>query len=97
LAVQIPRLGLGMGVFGAAAMGYVDHIVVLTITNAPAIGMIPCKRVTLDRDAHVGADVTTILPIPVVETLLHALAWKKEVWHAEQWKKVEPDVPACRI
>jgi len=49
--------------------------------------MIPCKRVTLDRNAHVGADVTTILPIPVVETLLHALAWKK----------VEPGVPACRI
>ena len=40
MAVQIPRLGLGMGVFGAAAMGYVDHIIVLTITNAPSLGMI---------------------------------------------------------
>jgi hypothetical protein len=96
-AVQIPRLGLGMGVFGLAAMGFVDHVVVLTLTNGASLGQVPCKRITLDRVAHVGADVTTILPIPVVETLLHSLAWKKEVWKAPQWKKVEPDIPMCRI
>ena len=95
-AVQIPRLGLGMGVFGLAAMGFVDHVVVLTLTNGASLGT-PCKRITLDRVAHVGADVTTILPIPVVETLLHSLAWKKEVWKAPQWKKIDPDIPMCRI
>ncbi len=101
-AVQIPRLGLGMGVFGLgvfglAAMGFVDHVVVLTLTNGASLGQVLCKRITLDRVAHVGADVTTILPIPVVETLPHSLAWKKEVWKAPQWKKIEPDIPMCQI
>jgi hypothetical protein len=97
-AVQIPRLGLGIGVFGLA--GFVDHVVVLTLTNGASLGQVPCKRITLDRVVHVGANVTTILPIPVVETLLRSLAWKKEVWKAPQWKKNRArhsDVPDLTI
>jgi hypothetical protein len=99
LAVQIPRLGLGVGVFGVAAVGYVDHIVVLTMTNAAAAGALnpPCTRVTVDRIAHVGADVTTVMPIPLVEQLLQALSWNKEVWRAKQWIRVDPDTKMCRI
>ncbi len=99
LAVQIPRLGLGVGVFGIAAVGYVDHVVVLTMTNAAAVATLnpPCTRVTVDRIAHVGADVTTVMPIPLVEQLLHALSWNKEVWRAKQWIRVDPDIKMCRI
>ncbi len=99
IAVQIPRVGLGVGVFGLAAMGFVDHVVVITVTNSAAVAALnpPCKRVTIDRVAHIGADLTTVMPIPIVETLSHFLAWKKEVWKAPQWIHVDPDIKMCRI
>ena len=99
VAVQIPRLGMGVGVFGAAALGYVDQVVVLTMTNGAGVATLnpACKRYTLDRIAHVGADVTTVLPIPVVQQMLQLLSWKKEVWRAKQWIRVEPDIAMCRI
>jgi len=99
VAVQIPRLGAGVGVFGAAALGYLDQVVVLTMTNGAGVATLnpSCKRYTLDRIAHVGADVTTVLPIPVVQQMLQLLSWKKEVWRAKQWLRVEPDIPMCRI
>jgi hypothetical protein len=99
LAVQIPRMGLGVGSFVAAGVAYVDHVVVVTMTNSAAVATLnpPCTRVTVDRIAHVGADVTTLLPIPFAEQLLKALSWNKEVWRAKQWIRVNPDIPMCRI
>jgi hypothetical protein len=98
-AVQLPRLGVGVGVWGAAAIGYIDQVTVLTITNNAAVATLnpPCKRYTLDRTGHVGGELSTLVPIPVIETLTRALSWKKEVWHAKQWVKVEPDIAMCHI
>jgi len=99
LAVQIPRMGLGMGVWGVAAVGYVDQVVVLTMTNAAGVATLnpPCTRMTVDRVSHVGADVTTLLPIPIVTQLLQALSWSKEVWRAKQWIRIKPDIAMCKI
>jgi len=99
LAVQIPRLGVGLGVWGVAAVMYVDHVTVVTMTNSASVATLnpPCTRVTIDRVAHVGADVTTVMPIPIVEQILHALSWNKEVWRAKQWLKVKPDIAMCKI
>jgi hypothetical protein len=99
LAVQIPRLGVGLGVWGVAAVMYVDHVTVVTMTNAASVATLnpPCTRVTIDRVAHVGGDVTTVMPIPIVEQILHALSWNKEIWRAKQWLKVKPDIAMCKI
>jgi hypothetical protein len=100
LAVQIPRFGFGLGLFDvAAAMGFVDQVVVLTMTNGAAVAVLnpACKRMTIDRTAHVGADLTVLLPIPIIQTLLPGYTWKKEVWKAKQWLRVNPDIPMCRI
>jgi hypothetical protein len=52
---------------------------------------------TIDRVAHVGADLTVLLPIPIVQLLLPGYTWKKEVWHAKQWLRIDPDIPMCHI
>ena len=43
--MQIPRLGAGVGLFGAAALGYLDQVVVLTMTNGAGVAMLnpSCK------------------------------------------------------
>lgn len=99
LAVQLPRIGLGVGVWGAAAVAYTDLVTVLTLTNSASVATLnpPCVRMTVDRVAHVGADVTTLLPIPIVTQLLQALSFNKEVWRAKQWIRVKPDIQMCRI
>ncbi|MBV8782631.1 MAG: hypothetical protein JOZ67_00425 [Gammaproteobacteria bacterium] len=99
LAVQLPRIGLGLGVWGAAAVAYTDLVTVLTLTNSASVATLnpPCVRMTVDRVAHVGADVTTLLPIPIVTQLLQALSFNKEVWRAKQWIRVKPDIQMCRI
>ena len=99
VAVQIPRLGVGLGVWGVAAVMYVDHVTVVTMTNAASVATLnpPCTRVSIDRVAHVGGDVTTVMPIPIVEQILHALSWNKEIWRAKQWLKVKPDIAMCKI
>jgi hypothetical protein len=99
-AVQIPRFGFGLGIFDvAAAMGFVDHVVVLTMTNGAGVAALNpvCRRMTIDRVAHVGADLTVLLPIPIVQLLLPGYTWKKEVWHAKQWLRIDPDIPMCHI
>jgi hypothetical protein len=100
LAVQIPRLGFGLGTFTVAAIGFIDQVNVLTITNSAAVATLnpPCKRYTLNRVGHVGAELTTLLPVPfLVQLATHALSWKKEVWHAQPWEKVTPDIEMCHI
>jgi hypothetical protein len=63
-------------------MGFVDQVIVLTTTNGASVAALnpPCKRMTIDRVAHVGAGLTTMLPIPVVQQLLPGYTWKQEVW-----------------
>ena len=100
VAVQIPRLGVGPGLMSfAAVMGFIDHVVVLTMTNGASVAVLNpvCKRQTIDRVAHVGADLTVMLPIPVLAAILPGYTWKREVWRAKRKERVDPDIPMCHI
>jgi hypothetical protein len=100
VAVQLPRLGFGPGLASfIAAMGFVDHVVVLTMTNGASVAMLNqvCRRQTIDRVGHVGADLTVMLPIPVLTALLPGYTWKRDVWRAKQLERVSPDIPMCHI
>ncbi len=100
LGIQLPRLGLGLGLFGASAMSYIDFVNVLTITNSASVAALNprCKKVTLDEVAHVGVDLNVMpIPIPLVENAASkALSGKKEIWH-HHWNRVTPNIKMCQI
>ena len=100
LAVQLPRVGLGLGVFGVSSVAYMDVVNVLTMTQAGAIGagLIPkCKRMTYNAVGHVGVE-TNVIPLPIVDTssIAGALTTKKEIFNTTT-QKLDPPVKACEI
>ncbi len=101
LGIQLPRLGLGLGLFGAAGMVFVDLVNVLTTTNSASVTTMlgpQCTRYTLDTSVHVGVDATIMpIPIPLVESIASSvLSQKKEVGH-HTWKRVNPPIKMCEI
>ncbi len=100
LAVQLPRVGLGLGVFGVSSVAYMDVVNVITMTQAGAVGagLIPqCKRMTYNAVGHVGVE-TNIIPLPFVDTssVAGALTTKKEIFNTTT-QKLDPPVKACEI
>ncbi|HLW23814.1 MAG TPA: hypothetical protein VKT22_05560 [Steroidobacteraceae bacterium] len=100
LGLQMPRLGLGIGVFGANAMSYIDAVTVLTITSAAAVATLNpvCKRVTLAEVGHVGVDVNLMpIPIPLVANKANdALSQKQEIFHVDK-VRTDPPIKMCQI
>jgi hypothetical protein len=100
LGLQMPRLGLGIGVFGANAMSYIDAVTVLTITSAAAVATLNpvCKRVTLAEVGHVGVDVNLMpIPIPLVANKANdALSQKQEIFHVDK-VLTDPPIKMCQI
>jgi hypothetical protein len=101
VAVQLPRIGLGLGLMGTTGMAYMDIVTVLTALNSAAVATLnpPCKRFTLDRIMSVGVDVSVVpIPIPLVTSAASKkLSQRKEVWRAKQWKVIEPDAKVCQL
>jgi hypothetical protein len=102
LAMQLPRVGLGLGFLGPSAMAYTDFVHVLTMTNSASVATLnpPCQRFTLDTIGSVGLDVNVMpIPIPLVQTVASkALSQRKEVWRrSPPWKYINPDIPMCRL
>ena len=103
LGIQAPRLGIGLGVFGASSVAYIDIVHVVTMTNAAAVstGIMltpPCKRTTYTAYGHVGVDTKLIpLPIPfIADKVNSALTTRKEVY--KRGKEVlDPPVKACEV
>lgn len=100
LAIQLPRVGLGLGVFGVSSVAYMDVVNVVTMTQAGAVGaglMPQCKRITYNAVGHVGVE-TNIIPLPFVDTssVAGALTTKKEIFNSTT-KKLDPPVKACDI
>jgi hypothetical protein len=99
LGVQIPRLGMGLGVFGVSSVAYVDVVNVITMTNGGAIGGLgpPCKRITYTAVGHVGIE-TEIIPLPfgAAEKLEKSLSPKKEIFKLER-ELLDPPVKMCEI
>lgn len=103
LGIQAPRLGIGLGAFGASSVAYIDIVHVVTMTNAAAVstGIMltpPCKRTTYTAYGHVGVDTKLIpLPIPfIADKVNNALTTRKEVY--KRGKEVlDPPVKACEV
>jgi hypothetical protein len=102
LAIQLPRVGLGLGFLGPSAMAYMDLVHVLTMTNSAAVATLnpPCQRFTLDTIGSVGVDVNVMpIPIPLVHYVASkALSQRKEVWRrSPPWKYINPNIAMCRL
>ena len=101
LAVQMPRVGLGLGVFGVSSVAYMDVINVVTMTQSGSVGasmLMPlCKRMTYNAVGHVGIE-TNIIPLPIVDTssVAGALTQKREIFNTTT-KKLDPPVKGCDI
>lgn len=101
VAVQIPRVGIGIGFIGASTMAYVDQISVVTMTNSAGVATLnpACTRDTWDATFHVGIETSVMpIPIPLVQTVAsQALSQAIEVGHVQPWKHVDPDIPMCHL
>jgi hypothetical protein len=100
LAVQMPRVGLGLGVFGVSSVAYMDVVNVLTMTQAGSIGagLLPrCQRMSYNAIGHVGVE-TNVIPLPFVDTssVAGALTTKKEIFNNTK-VKLDPPVKGCEI
>ncbi len=101
--LQLPRLGVGLGMVGFYSVAYVDQVTVFTMTNGAAVasplGLPPCKRVTLDSYGHVGIEtqVPQIPFVPFLSTVASAkLSPSKQIWHTD-FLKTDPPIKACEI
>lgn len=101
LAVQLPRLGLGVGLLGISSVAYMDVVSVETITlgGSAGAGLIgaPCKRMSFTTVGHVGIE-TNILPLPVpgLDKINNALSTKQEVFKVDA-AQLDPPIKGCEI
>jgi hypothetical protein len=103
LAIQAPRVGVGVGVFGASSVAYVDVVNVVTMTNAASVstGLMltpPCRRTTYSAVGSVGIDTHVMpLPIPFVEDAVSKkLTTRKQVFE-HQREILNPPVKGCEV
>jgi hypothetical protein len=103
LAIQAPRIGVGVGVFGASSVAYVDVVNVVTMTNAASVstGLMltpPCRRTTYSAVGSVGIDTHLMpLPIPFVENAVSKkLTTRKQVFE-HQREILNPPVKGCEV
>jgi hypothetical protein len=103
LAIQAPRVGVGVGVFGASSVAYVDVVNVVTMTNAASVStglmLTPlCRRTTYSAVGSVGIDTHIMpLPIPFVEdAVTKKLTTRKQVFE-QQREILNPPVKACEV
>jgi hypothetical protein len=103
LAAQLPRIGFGLSVTGAAStIAYFDVVHVLTMTqsaDAGAMMLAPrCKRITYNALGHVGVETKVLLlPIPAVQQWASdKLTGKREVFNQSK-EVLDPPVKGCEI
>lgn len=103
LAIQAPRVGVGVGVFGASSVAYVDVVNVVTMTNAASVstGLMltpPCRRTTYSAVGSVGIDTHVMpLPIPFVEDAVSKkLTTRKQVFEHHR-EILYPPVKGCEV
>jgi len=101
LAVQLPRVGVGLDVIAASSIVYVDTVHVLTMTQASALGvglMPACKRITYNAVGHVGIETKVLLiPLPAVQKWVqNKLSGKKEIFNRTR-QVLDPPIKACQI
>ena len=102
LAIQLPRWGVGLGMWGVSSLAYFDIIHVFTMTKSAdeAIGMAapPCLRTTYEASGDVGIE-TQALPIPIesVQKFVKGKLNPKRQIFKLQSEKLEPPIKGCEI
>ena len=65
VAVQVPKIGLGVGFVTANIMSYVDQVSVVSIVNTAAVGsVVQCARYTISTTVHTGV-AANFNPLPI--------------------------------
>ncbi|MEN9843136.1 MAG: hypothetical protein RLZZ612_965 [Pseudomonadota bacterium] len=65
VAVQVPKVGVGLGFTTANIMSYVDHVSVLSIVNTAALAsVVQCERYSLSSTVHAGV-AANFNPLPI--------------------------------
>jgi hypothetical protein len=57
VAVQLPRIGFGLGLLNTSAVAYVDHVIATSIVTAGGLSLIPCRRYQLNSAFGAGVGV----------------------------------------
>jgi hypothetical protein len=81
-----PRVGLGLGVPGANAIGFGDAVISAGVVNGSSIGITQCRKLTLDVTVRVGAEAK-IFKLTAEQT--------HTVYKAIVYEAVAPASPAC--
>ena len=100
LAVQLPKMGLGLGMFGAGAMAFVDVVTVISNTNsaAVALGVPSCQRATLDIVPHVGVEIQLMpLPIPLLTEIGSMMLTQKVELKPTFHRERSTDKKMCKL
>jgi hypothetical protein len=82
-----PRVGLGLGVPKANAIGFGDAVISAGVVNGSSIGITQCRKMTLDVTVRVGAEAA-LFGLSVETT--------HQVYKDIIFQSVAPDSPACR-
>ncbi|MEO8308494.1 MAG: hypothetical protein ABI616_10710 [Pseudomonadota bacterium] len=108
IAVQAPRLGLGLGLFSASSVGYIDLVSTFTITSGGDLGMFHCRNHQLVSTVNAGIDTQIALPLDgwakmlgkplnsTFEEISKAASVRQQVYKKE-WYRNEPAIKACEL
>lgn len=108
VAMQAPRVGLGLDLFAASSVAYIDLVSTATITSAGTLGMFPCRNSQLVSTINAGVDTQVSLDLPGMAALLGKplndqlkkaadMASMRETVFRKDWYRNEPDIKACEL
>jgi hypothetical protein len=88
-AAQFPKIQFGLGWASSNAGPFIDEVLSVGVTLAPAIGMVPCRQITVTNTVSAGIAVKFIgLDLPDIG--------KKEI-SKKTYTAYQPQVKACQI
>lgn len=108
VALQAPRVGLGVGLFGASTVVYIDLVSSATITSGGSLGLAPCRQYQLVTSVNAGVDTKIAFDLPGLARFLNgplneqlkkagqAASLRQPIFKKE-WYRVDPDIPVCRV
>ena len=108
ISMQAPRVGLGLNLFAASSVAYIDLVSTATITSAGRLGMFPCRNSQLVSTINAGVDtqisldltgIAKLLGQPLNDQLKKAgdAASMRETVFRKEWYRNEPDIKACQL
>jgi hypothetical protein len=108
ISIQAPRVGLGLDLFAASSVAYIDLVSTATITSAGRLGMFPCRNSQLVSTINAGVDTQVSLDLAGIAKLLGQplndqlkkasnFASMRETVFRKEWYRNEPDIKACQL